>query len=154
MDEKSLSVKHGVSRDGGMASCAPCLLFSGNNAWGMYNFRKSLLRSYVERGFRVAVSAPYDAEWFGKLEKLGCEVYAVEMKAKGTNPVADLAIVWRYWRLLRKLRPDVSITYTIKPNVYGSMAARWLGIPHLPVTTGLGYVFIEETLVSKVARLL
>lgn len=139
---------------GGVASRVPCLLFSGNNAWGMYNFRKNLLRSYVERGFRVAVSAPYDAEWFGKLEALGCEVYAVEMAAKGTNPMADLGIVWRYWKLLRRLRPNLSITYTIKPNIYGSVAAQVLGIPYLPVTTGLGYVFISETTISKIARAL
>ena len=68
------------------------LLFSGNNAWGMYNFRHELLRHFVEKGYRVSVSAPYDEEQFRMLRELGCEVYPIRMKPRGTNPLHDFSL--------------------------------------------------------------
>lgn len=130
------------------------ILFSGNNAWGMYNFREKVLSHYVKVGYRVSVSAPYDEEYFKKLEELGCEVYDVSLNPKGTNPFKDFDLIMQYRRLLKKIKPDVSITYTIKPNIYCSIAAQMESIPYLPITTGLGYVFIQKTLVSKIAKFL
>ncbi len=130
------------------------IVFSGNNAWGMHNFRSRVLSHFVARGFRVTVLAPYDAEWFPRLEALGCEVVDLPVEAKGTNPLTDLSLLWKYRKKFQALCPDVSITYTIKPNIYGSMAAQSLGIPYLPVTTGLGYVFLKRGLVSLVAKTL
>lgn len=128
------------------------IVFSGNTAWGMWNFRGRVLAHFVERGFRVSVLAPYDEVWSARLRELGCEVYDLPVAAKGTNPLTDLGLYARFVRLFRQLRPDASITYTIKPNIYGSMAAQRLGIPYLPVTTGLGYVFLKRGLVSAVAK--
>lgn len=130
------------------------ITFSGNNAWGMYNFRGKLLRHFVERGFRVSVLAPYHEAYTQKLRDLGCEVYDMPMNPKGVNPVSDACLLYRYYSMLKRLRPDLSITYTIKPNVYGSLAARWLGIPYLPITTGLGYVFIQRTVVTTIVKTL
>lgn len=130
------------------------IAFSGNNAWGMYNFRGKLLRHFVERGFRVSVLAPYHEVYSQKLRDLGCEVHDMPMNPKGVNPVSDAFLMYRYYVTLKRLRPDLSISYTIKPNVYCSLAARWLGIPYLPITTGLGYVFIQRTLVTHIVKFL
>lgn len=130
------------------------IVFSGNNAWGMWNFRSHVLSHFVERGFRVSVLSPYDAVWTPRLEQLGCEVHHVTIHPKGTNPLADTGLFFQYLRLFKSLMPDVSITYTIKPNIYGSLAAQSLGIPYLPVTTGLGYVFLKRGIVSSVAKFL
>lgn len=128
------------------------IALSGNTAWGMYNFRGKLLRHMVEQGYRVSVLAPYDNVYSPKLAELGCEVCDMPMNPKGVNPVSDAYLLYRYYRMLKRLKPDISITYTIKPNIYGSLAARWLKIPYLPITTGLGYVFIQRTFITTIVK--
>lgn len=129
------------------------LVFSGNTAWGMYNFRSKLLKHYADIA-RVTVIAPHDDVYSGKLRELGCEVADIDIQAKGRNPLADILLVVKYVRLFKRLKPDCSITYTIKPNIYASIAARILGIPFLPVTTGLGYIFLHRNLTSMIAKVL
>lgn len=128
------------------------IAFSGNTAWGMYNFRGKLLRHLVEEGYRVSVLAPYDNVHSPKLVEMGCEVCDMPMNPKGVNPISDAYLLYRYYKMLKKLNPDISITYTIKPNIYGSLAARWLKIPYLPITTGLGYVFIQRTFITTIVK--
>ncbi len=130
------------------------IAFSGNTAWGMYNFRGKLLRHMVERGFRISVLAPYDEVYTPKLVDLGCEVCDMPMNPKGVNPISDAKLLYRYYETLKRLNPDLSVTYTIKPNIYGSLAARWLKIPYLPITTGLGYVFIQRTYITTIVKML
>lgn len=128
------------------------ILLSGNNAWGMYNFRKALISHLIERGYDVHVSAPYDSDIFSQLESIGCHTVDIPVKPKGKNPFSDIRLLWRYRKLMKRLKPLVSITYTIKPNIYGSIAAQWAHIRYLPVTTGLGYVFLNDNLTSRVAK--
>lgn len=128
------------------------IILSGNTAWGMYNFRHKLLEHLVAEGYEVYVSAPFDKDYFPRLEAIGCHTVDMPVSAKGTNPVKDFMLFLRYRRLFRRLKPFVSITYTIKPNIYGSMAAQSCGVLHLPVTTGLGYVFLTDNLTSKIAK--
>ena len=128
------------------------LVFSGNTAWGMYNFRGKLMRYFVEKGYNVSVLAPDDPVFSNKLRELGCNVIDIKIQSKGMNPFADVMLIWNYYKIFKRERPDVSITYTIKPNIYASIAARKVGIPFLPVTTGLGYIFLHNNLVSKIAK--
>lgn len=128
------------------------IILSGNTAWGMYNFRHKLLEHLVAEGYDVYVSAPYDETFFSKMEAIGCHTVDMPVSAKGTNPVKDFLLIAKYRRLLKRIKPFLSITYTIKPNIYGSMAAQSCHVSHLPVTTGLGYVFLTENLTSKIAK--
>ena len=128
------------------------IVFSGNHAWGMWNYRGHVLAHFAARGVRVSVLAPYDATWFPKLQELGCEVHHISINAKGPNPIKDMGLYLQYRRMFKKLRPDASITYTIKPNIYGSLAAQSLKIPYLPITTGLGYVFLQRGIVPWIAK--
>lgn len=105
------------------------LVFSSNTAWGMYNYRRHVLSHFVGLGHRVTVLAPHDEDYFERLRALGCGVHDLPISSKGTNPLTDLTLTGRYYRLLRRLGADASITYTIKPNIYGSLAARLAGIP-------------------------
>lgn len=130
------------------------IVFSGNTAWGMWNFRSILIKHFVDKGYRVSVTAPYDEEYFKKFEEIGCTTYDMPMDAKGINPVSDIRLMLNYRKLLKSLNPDLSITYTIKPNIYASIAAESLGIKYLPVTTGLGYTFLAKGIVPKIARML
>ena len=130
------------------------IVFSGNNAWGMWNFRSILIKHFVDKGFRVTVTAPYDEMYFKKFEEIGCDTYDIPIDAKGINPVTDLRLILNYRKLLKKLNPNLSVTYTIKPNIYASIATESLGIKYLPVTTGLGYTFLANGIVPQIARML
>ena len=118
----------------------------------MYNFRRSLFAALIREGYRVTVIAPADDTFRPKLEAAGCSFVPVEIRAKGINPFHDLKLCAALFCRLRKLRPDFCFFYTIKPNIYGCMAAALAGIRHIAVTTGLGYTFIARNPVAWLAR--
>ena len=130
------------------------LMFSDNSAWGLFNFRSVVIRHFLERGFRVSVCIPYDEEYVRRFEAMGCGVHAVRVDSHGVNPVRDVGLIRQYYRLMRRLRPDVSITYTVKPNLYAGLAASWLGIPYLPVVPGAGQAFVRRSAVTEVVKVL
>lgn len=129
------------------------LLLCANTAWSLYNFRYGLISNFLERGFSVTILAPKD-DYSPMLSNMGCDVFHLPMSAKGMNPIADLALLIRMIKIYRKLSPDFIIHYTIKPNIYGSVASKFVGIPSLAITTGLGYTFLNENIISKIARYL
>jgi len=127
------------------------VVVSANQAWNIYNFRRGLVSGLIGAGAKVTILAPSDAS-SAKLKALGCEVIDFEMASQGVNPVTDLLLIGRYLRALRQLKPDLLINYTIKPNIYGSIAARLAGVRSLAVITGLGYTFINDNIIARVAR--
>lgn len=129
------------------------ILFVANTAWSIYNFRFGLISSLISKGYRICILAPQDDASM-RLEKMGCEVYDLPMSAKGINPIEDLVLIVRMLKLYKTVNPDFIFHYTIKPNIYGSIAARILSLPSIAVTTGLGYTFIKDNWVSKIAKLL
>src|SRR6266480_7122044 len=82
------------------------ILISLNAAWNLFNFRAGLIRSLVAQGYEVVVAAPPD-EYAPRLEKLGCRYVPLPMDNKGTHPGRDMQLLWRFFRLLRRERPDV-----------------------------------------------
>ena len=124
-----------------------------NTSWNIYNFRVGLLKALQEEGYKIIAIAPHDA-YSRKLESLGFEYHEIKMHNKGTNPVEDAKLIWDFYTLYKKLKPDALLHYTIKPNIYGAMAAKMLGIPVISNISGLGTVFLEDSLSSKVARFL
>lgn len=122
-----------------------------NTAWNFVNFRAGLVRALVNAGYEVVAVAPPDAHVDG-LKQLGCRYIPLPMDNHGKHPGRDLALLYRLWRLLRQERPDVYLGYTIKPNIYGSLAARSLGIPVINNITGLGAVFSRDDLVARLVR--
>ena len=124
-----------------------------NMAWNIANFRLGLIRSLIGAGYKVTALAPQD-EHVARIKEAGCDFVHIPMNNKGTNPLQDLALLLKYVRILRRLRPDVVLSFTIKPNVYGGMAAGILGIPVVNNIAGLGTTFIREGWLNKVARVL
>ena len=118
------------------------ILISINAAWNIVNFRSGLIAALRQSGYRVLALAPPDA-WTQRLEALGVEYRPIEMDKKGVSPVADLALLWRYWRGMRRLRPNVFLGWTPKPNIWGSIAAHALGIKVINNVSGLGTAFIR-----------
>jgi glycosyltransferase involved in cell wall biosynthesis len=127
------------------------ILISINTSWNLYNFRAGLIRALVGAGYEVVIAAPPD-DYSARLKDLGCRYVPLAMSNKGTNPFSDLWVLLRYWWLLHKERPSVFLGYTIKPNIYGSIAAHALGIPVINNITGLGAVFIKDTLLTKLVK--
>jgi glycosyltransferase involved in cell wall biosynthesis len=129
------------------------IVITVNTAWNLVNFRLGLIRSLLASGYNVVALAPEDhhAE---TIRKLGCRFIALSMDGQGTNPLRDLWLLARYFLILRKIRPQVLLGFTIKPNVYGSIAARFLGIPVVNNIAGLGTTFLQTGWLNLVARLL
>jgi glycosyltransferase involved in cell wall biosynthesis len=124
-----------------------------NTAWAIYTYRRGLLGALTDAGVQVTVIAPRDRT-FDPLAAMGCRCIDLPVASKGTNPADDLRTLRALYRHYRALRPDVVFHYTIKPNIYGSVAAWLARVPSVAVTTGLGYVFIQTSRAAQVAKLL
>lgn len=122
-----------------------------NSAWNIYNFRKKLISDLQQKGNEIHLIAPPD-EYSERLKSLGFQFHPIKMSNKGTNPLYDLIFLFRLYRMYKKIKPDVCLHYTIKPNIYGSLVAGWLSIPVLNNITGLGTAFIRTGLVTKIVR--
>lgn len=127
------------------------LALVANTAWSMFNFRHGLLSCLLKKGYQLTIIAPPD-KFSDNLREMGCVVVDLSMDAKGTSPLQDLKLIRSLHRIYKQIAPDFIIHYTIKPNIYGSIAAKWADIPSLAITTGLGYTFVNDNLVAKVAR--
>jgi glycosyltransferase involved in cell wall biosynthesis len=122
-----------------------------NTSWNVYNFRSGLIQSFLKSNHEVVAIAPEDG-FAVKLQDLGCKFVAVDVDSKGSNPVKDATLIWKLYQIYRREKLDVVLHYTIKPNIYGSIAAKMLGIPCINNVTGLGTVFIRQNLTAKIAH--
>ncbi len=127
------------------------ICFVSNSAWSIYHYRRGLLNALRERGTKVTIIAPRD-EAFQPLLELGCDCFDLSLSARGVNPLSDLRTLISLYRKYRALKPDLIFHYTIKPNIYGSLAARLAGIKSIAVTTGLGYTFTRKNLTTYIAK--
>ncbi len=118
------------------------------------NFRSGLIRALMAAGFKVATAAPADVKADAELLAMGCTVHHVGMNAKGLSPLDDLSTLWAYRSIMRAVRPCAFLGYTVKPNVYGGMAARMTNIPHIANISGLGTAFISRNFVTHIVSIL
>jgi glycosyltransferase involved in cell wall biosynthesis len=122
-----------------------------NTSFAIYTYRQGLIRTLVARGVEVTVIAPRDRTT-DLLAEMGCRYIELAVASKSTNPLDDLRTLWQLYRLYRSIEPHVVFHYTIKPNIYGSVAAWLAGVASVAVTTGLGYVFIQKSRAAQVAK--
>lgn len=108
-------------------------------------FRFDLIRALIAEGHHVTAFAPEnDRAVADALAEIGCAFEVLPMARTGTNPLGDVALLLRLIGAFRRLRPDVVISYTMKPVIYGGIAARFVGVPERhALMTGLGYVFAD-----------
>jgi glycosyltransferase involved in cell wall biosynthesis len=121
-----------------------------NTSWNIYNFRMSFIKTLLEQGHEVHTMAPEDT-YTPLIREAGCIHHRVKMDSRGANPLKDSALIFELFSIYRKVRPDVVLHYTIKPNVYGTIAAAMLGIPVINNVCGLGTVFLKDNLISAIA---
>lgn len=124
-----------------------------NTSWNIYNFRMNFVSTLLSQGYEVHTIAPVD-DYTHFLTGAGCVHHNVKMDSRGANPVKDSLLIGELFLIYRKIKPDIILHYTIKPNVYGTLAATMLRIPVINNVCGLGTVFLKKNLVSAVALFL
>ena len=128
------------------------ILILANFDVGLYQFRRELIEKLLEE-HQVLLSLP-DGDLVRPLEAMGCRFFDTPMDRRGINPATDMQLFMRYRKLLRWEKPDLVITYTIKPNVYGGMVCRLLRIPYAVNITGLGTAFQSQGMLRKLVTFL
>lgn len=125
------------------------ILFLVNHEVTLYYFRTELLEALVREGHEVFLSMP-KAEHAGFFEKLGCRILDTPITQYGMNPIREMKLIKEYNEMIRENFPDIILTYTIKPALYGGIAAASTGIPYISTITGLGAAFEKGKLFSLV----
>lgn len=128
------------------------ILILANYDLGLYRFRKELIGALLKE-HEVYISLPY-GEMVDPLVDQGCIFYDTEVDRRGTNPLTDMKLFFRYRKLMDEVRPDLVITYTIKPNIYGGLVCRYKKIPYAVNITGLGAVFHKEGFLQSMVTLM
>jgi len=128
------------------------VLLVANTGWYLRNFRGGLICGLQRAGAEVVAVCPYDShvEW---LKKRGVRCHDWSLNRSGMNPLADLRAMQTLCRIYRRERPDLVHHFTIKPILYGTVAARWSGVRRVVNSvTGLGHVFMSDRLAARLAR--
>lgn len=128
------------------------IIVCANLAWNLVNFRAGLIGGLREHGFRIVAAAPPDREMERRLADMGCGFEPVAIDASGISPWRDLDTIRSFSALIRKHRPAAWLSWTIKPNTYGSLVAARHGVPAFPNVSGLGTAFIRSSPLTLIAR--
>ena len=120
-------------------------LIIANNSGGLYRFRKDLIARLISDGHEVHAVTPFD-ESVAELKQLGLQLIEQPMNRRGTNPLQEIRLLLGYRRIINVINPDMVITYTIKPGIYGGLVSRWMKIPYVVNVTGLGTAFQKSGL--------
>lgn len=129
------------------------IAFLSNTSWSIYNFRLGLIRKLSAEGYQVIIICPMD-QYTPKLKQEPCTFIPVQLSRHKINPFLDFRYFLQVFKILSRYRPDFVVSYTIKPNIYGQIAARLLKINRLAVVTGLGYLFINQTWKTQLVKTL
>lgn len=113
------------------------ILFLVNHDVVIYNFRLEIVERFITDGHEVHISSPY-GERIDDLVRLGSKYHEIKMDRHGLNPFDELRILNHYKHLIRSIKPDICLGFTIKPNIYGAIAARKFKVPFVANITGLG----------------
>lgn len=119
----------------------------------IYNFRRELVERLIADGYEVYLSCP-QGNRIEELCSMGCKFIETEFERHGTSVIDDLKLIQFYKKIMKEIMPGVVLSYTIKPNIYGGMAAASLKIPYLANITGLGTAVENEGILQKITKIL
>lgn len=127
------------------------VLFLSNHFKTLFWFRKELIQKLVDEGHEVYLSLPEDENDF--FANMGCQIVITEIDRRGVNPKNDLKLIMFYKKLIPEINPDIIFSYTVKPNIYGSMASgkKYRQICNI---TGTGATFLEDNFIAKICKIL
>jgi glycosyltransferase involved in cell wall biosynthesis len=128
------------------------LALTVNNAWDILAWRQTLVRALLEAGFEAAVVAP-PGPAIPAVAGLGCQILTYPLNRRGLNPLEEARALIGLSAVYRQWRPAIAHHFTIKPNLYGTLAARLAGVPVVIATvTGLGYIWTDDGPRARVLR--
>lgn len=125
--------------------------FVDNSLWGQINFRGDLIEHLIKNGFEVVMISPKDTDLKIKNE---AKYYNLKIERKSKNIFSDLKLMIKLFKIYKKEKFDLIFHYTIKPNIYGTIAAKLNNQTSISIVPGLGYTFIKENLLTKVVKLM
>jgi len=128
------------------------VLFLSNHFIALYSFRKELIKQLVEDGHSVYLSLP-ESEDNKYFTDMGCIILPTEIDRRGVNPINELKLLRFYKKMIPRIDPDIIFSYTIKPNIYGSLASKGK-YRQVCNITGTGGTFLKRSFVSEVAKVL
>lgn len=129
------------------------VLIFANDFSTLFNFRRELIIRLQQENYEVVLALP-PSDKNTYFEEQGIRVLETPLERRGTNPIKDLVLFFKYKNIIKEEKPDVCLTYTAKPNVYGSMACSRYNIPYINNVTGLGSCFYKEDIIKKILILL
>lgn len=124
-----------------------------NSLIGLMSFRKELLEVLLKEKYKVIVVAPQH-DYSKRVKEMGCDYIPIDIDSRGTNPIKDLKMMNEFKKVLRTVRPDLVLTYTIKPNVYGGYVCSKYDIPYICNVTGLGTSVEQPGLLQMITLML
>lgn len=132
------------------------ILFIGNSHLTVFGFRKEIIEAFVQDGHDVTVSFPNGPFGEGETTAIehGCKFIETSIDRRGTNPLKDLALFFAYIKLIHTVKPDIVFAFTVKPDVYGGIVCRMLGVPYVLNITGLGKGLAEGGVTQKITAML
>lgn len=126
---------------------------TSNTSWYLYNFRKNTILSLINSGYQVIAIAPED-KYSQKLIELGARFISIDIDQGGTNPIKDFITFLSFYRIFSRQKIDVVLNFTPKNNIYSTLAASFNNVKVINNIAGLGILFVNETVTSKIARAL
>ena len=125
------------------------ILFLANSGRGLYKFRKELIEKLLFKNNDVYISLPND-EFVPKLIAIGCKFIDTPLERRGTNFLTDVKLLRKYIDIIKTIEPDIVLTYTIKPNVYGGIACRIMNTKYITNITGLGTAVENKSIIQNI----
>lgn len=125
------------------------VLFLANHFITLHSFRKEMIKRMLDDGHEVWLSLPEspDNVFF---ENIGCKIIPTKISRRGLNPIQDLQLVLRYRKIFKMIKPDITFSFTIKPNIYGTLASNSTGYKQICNITGTGATFLKNDIVATI----
>lgn len=130
------------------------VVISANTSWYIYNFRKNTILKLMEIGCSIIVLSPEDEYSKMLIDELGVDFYDIKIDQGGMNPIKDILTFISFCKFFSSKSANVSLHFTPKNNIYGTLSAKLFGVKVVNNIAGLGILFINEGLKSKIARFL
>lgn len=129
------------------------ILILSNHFITLYNFRKELIKKLIDDKNEVYLSIP-NADENKYFSDMGCKIIETSVDRRGINPLNDFKLILNYIKIMKNINPDIIFSYTIKPNIYGSMASNITGHKQINNITGTGATFLKENFINSIVKIL
>lgn len=127
------------------------ILTLANHPYVIHKFRYELFEALLSDTNNVTISCPYDPI-LDRLINIGCQFVPIDLNRHTLNPLKEVDLLLSFYKVIKRIKPDIILTYTIKPNIYGGLIVTLLGIPYICTITGLGTAFSKKSFVTHIVK--